>query len=542
MNNIAYWPFPSAPRENQIKALEWLEKQDARYLILESPVGSGKSNIGIAYQQYLNSLHNTTNEEGLSVPARSYILTPQRILQAQYEESFKDNSRVNLASFYGKSNYTCNEKNTTCDVGSVVKPPCTGCPFAAAKRRAAMATNTVLNYKLALLQFAFGAKTFKPRALIVMDECHTLENHLIDFDALKITDWRCKKYNLTFKLQKTIPDALKWMTDYYLPKMRDIVRDMEQECEDIHYKAEDGDKLTHKEIKKLQEFDALSDHVDEVIVMVMKDPALIADQFVLVHGPLEFQFKRLYGAYTFARLIKPNAQKHLFMSSTVLNQKGFCKDLGIPAEESAFLSLDSDFPKENRPVYYIPAMKMNTTWNQPENRKELQGMADGLVKIVESHKDDTGVIHTGNFKIAEWVVRTLKDAKVPHNLYHHNPDSGHDRNDIIEAFTSDIKPRILISPSSTEGLDLKEDLGRFAIFAKVPFGNLGDQWIKRRMELSTEWYQRQALINIIQGGGRVVRSKDDWGNVYILDGSFAYLYKQTFNMIPRWWRDAYTSV
>jgi len=227
------------------------------------------------------------------------------------------------------------------------------------------------------------------------------------------------------------------------------------------------------------------------------------------------------------------------MSSTILNQKGFCKDLGIPPEESAFLSLDSDFPKENRPVYYLPFLKMNTTWNAPENSRELQRMADGIVKVVESHKGDSGVIHTGNFKIAEWVLRILKDAKVPHDLFHHNPDSGNDRNDVIEAFTNDIKPRILISPSSTEGLDLKEDLGRFAIFAKVPFGNLGDQWIKRRMELSTEWYQRQALINIIQGGGRVVRSKDDWGRVYILDGSFAYLYKQTYMQIPQWWRDAY---
>lgn len=528
MTNLSYWPFESPPRNNQIKALEWLEKQDAKYLILESPVGSGKSNIGIAYNEFLGG--------------NSYILTPQRILQAQYEESFKDNEQVNLASFYGKSNYTCQQKNTTCDVGSVIKPPCAGCPFATAKRRAALAKNTVLNYKLALLQFAFGAKTFKARNLIIMDECHTLENHLIDFDALKITDWRCKRYNIPFKVQKTIPDALIWMKEDYLPKMREIVKNMEQECEDIQFRAEDGEKLSNKDIKKLQEFDSLADHVDEVIVMCAKESALVEESFVLVHGPLEFQFKRLYGAYTFARLVKPNAQKFLFMSSTVLNQKGFCKDLGIEPEESAFLSLDSDFPKENRPVYYIPTMKMNTSWSAPENHKERQAMADGIIKIVESHKEDTGIIHTGNFKIAEWLVREFKDYGISHHIYHHNPESGDDRNSVIEAFTTDVKPRILISPSSTEGLDLKEDLGRFAIFAKVPFGNLGDQWIKRRMELSTEWYQRQALINIIQGGGRVVRSKDDWGHVYILDGSFAYLYKSTYMMIPRWWRDAYQTV
>src|SRR5271157_200286 len=104
MTNLSYWPFESPPRANQIKALEWLEKQDARYLILESPVGSGKSNIGIAYQQFLTqqSLNDGSlyRDENLGASGKSYILTPQRILQAQYEESFKDIEKVNLASFY----------------------------------------------------------------------------------------------------------------------------------------------------------------------------------------------------------------------------------------------------------------------------------------------------------------------------------------------------------------------------------------------------------------------------------------------------------
>lgn len=541
MTNLSYWPFESPPRANQIKALEWLEKQTAKYLILESPVGSGKSNIGVAYGAYLNSLPRDPLSEDPAAP-KSYILTPQRILQAQYEESFQGNPNVNLASLYGKSNYECQQKNTTCDVGGVVKPPCGYCPHREARAIAARATNTVLNYKLALLQFAYGRKSFSKRQLIVMDECHTLENHLIDFDALKITDWRCKKYNVRFKLCKTIPEALEWMRAEYLPKMDEVKRKMEQECEDIQFRAEDGDKLTKAETKKLQEFEALVDHIDEVCVMLAYEQIEVEKNFVLVHEPLTFQFKRLYGAYTFHRLVKPMANKFLFMSSTILNQRGFCSDLGIPLEESAFLSLDSDFPVENRPVYYMPTMKMNAGWNAPELSNDRRIMADRVIDIVKGYEADTGVIHTGNFKIAEWLVRELKDAKCTHHIYHHNPDSGNDRNDVIEAFTSDPKPSILISPSSTEGLDLKEDLGRFAIFAKVPFGNLGDQWIKRRMELSSEWYQRQALITIIQGGGRVVRSNKDWGHVYILDGSFGYLYKMTYDRIPHWWREAYKIV
>lgn len=543
MSNItSYWPFETDPRPNQVKALKWLEHQQAKYLILESPVGSGKSNIGLAYSHYLTSTGEAEDDEGEIRPkgGSSYILTPQRILQAQYENSFIDVPGISISSFYGKGNYECREHNTTCDIGSMVGFKCSSCPFVVAKMKAKNARNTVLNYKLALLLFEFNS-TFKRRELIVFDEAHTMENHLIEFDALKVTEWRCKQYRIPFKLQKNIPNALDWIREVYLPHLHPIVRSLELECEDIKDRATDGRKLTGPELKKLREYDSLSEHVDEVAVMLARDPAYIDENFVLVHEPISFQFKRLYGSYTFNRLVKPVANKFLFMSSTILNKDGFCKDLGIPPEDTAFLSLDSDFAPENRPVYYIPTTKMNAKWKLPENGTGRNAMLKALKSALDIHKDDTGIVHTGNYEIAKWLVENL-DGRIPHRIYHHNPESGDDRSSIIEAFTTDVKPRILISPSSTEGLDLKEELGRFAIFVKVPFGNLGDQWIKRRMELSTEWYQRQALINIIQGGGRVVRSKDDWGKVYILDGSFGYLYKMTNHQIPKWWREAYQTL
>ena len=62
------------------------------------------------------------------------------------------------------------------------------------------------------------------------------------------------------------------------------------------------------------------------------------------------------------------------------------------------------------------------------------------------------------------------------------------------------------------------------------------------MDMSTEWYQRRALIDVIQGGGRIVRSAEDWGNVYMIDQSFAYLYKQTYGMVPQWWKEGYCTL
>ena len=94
----------------------------------------------------------------------------------------------------------------------------------------------------------------------------------------------------------------------------------------------------------------------------------------------------------------------------------------------------------------------------------------------------------------------------------------------------------------TEGLDLKHDKGRFCIIAKVPFGYLGDPWIKRRLEMSSEWYAAQAAKDIIQACGRVVRSEKDYGTTYILDGSWAYFYHKNSYLFPQWWKDAYLTM
>jgi len=222
-----------------------------------------------------------------------------------------------------------------------------------------------------------------------------------------------------------------------------------------------------------------------------------------------------------------------------MNAEGFCSDLGIDPDDAAFLSLGSEFDPENRPVYYMPQMKMNYKWQDTDNKAARKEMLSVIHQLCEIHQGESGIIHTGNFKIAEWLVNNLK---IEQQIFHHNPDSGDDRNSVINAFTNSPKPGVLISPSSTEGLDLKDDQGRFAIFAKVPYGFLGDQWIKKRMEMSNEWYQRQAIIDVIQGGGRVVRGNDDKGTVYILDQSFGYLYQQTYSQVPQWWKDGYCKV
>ncbi|KKM88121.1 hypothetical protein LCGC14_1261980 [marine sediment metagenome] len=522
MSILDHWSHPtSPPRPIQKLGLEWAEQQKAKYLIMEAPVGCGKSHIGMTLSRYLTpALGN------------SFILTPQRILQEQYENSFPLRA---LRTLYGKSNYVCNPKNTTCDVGSLVKPACKNCPQANARRAAIASSNVVFNYKIALLHFAF-LSTFGPRSLMILDECHNTEEMLCEFDAIPISDWRCKRYGIRWKKCSTIPEAQKWVQDTYIPRLDDVLADMKEECEERIEEYKDR-SVPPQLAKRIREFKSLSEHFDSVCEFNGMDT--LEQYFVLVHDVHSFKFKRLKAAWSFKSILEPKADRFLFMSSTILNYKGYCMDLGIDPDEAAFISLQSEFEPKNRPVYFSPQAKMNAKWNTDENAQGRKRLLDTVVKLLGVHNVHSGIIHTGNFAIAVWLTKELPKLQKTHQIMHHNPDSGDDRNEVINAFTDAKKPTVLISPSITEGLDLYEDRSRFAIFCKTPYPYLGDQWIKARLNLSQEWYSRQALIQIIQGSGRIVRSKDDWGNTYILDISWGFLQSQTNHMIPQWWKNAY---
>jgi len=518
-----FWPFPDKQiRVSQSKAFDWLEQNlDKKYLLCEVPVGAGKSNIGVTFSRYLSGKDGS-----------SYILTPQRILQEQYERSF---DRSYLASLYGQSNYQCERGNKmTCDIGNVLKPRCFSCPHKIARQIAVGSPNTVLNYTLALLSFTY-TNTFARRKLMVLDECHTLESHLTEFSAVEISARRCERYKIPFVRSQNIKDALEWIEVRYEPVLERAFKALETTVLEIQ---DSGHSPTPTEIAIIREFNGLAEHLETLQTISMSNIAYVQAKYVLVHDANMIKFKPLTGADNFVSILNPMAEKFLFMSSTILNYKAYCKDLGIDQNQTAFLSLGSEFPAENRPVYFLPTTKMNAAWNNPENEAGRTKLSKTLREIIELHKEDSGIIHTGNFAIAKWLTEELKDITT-HEIFHHNPGSKDNRNVVIKGFQQSKKPSILISPSITEGLDLVEDLARFAIFAKVPFGNLGDQWIKARLDLSNEWYQRHAVINIIQGGGRVVRSKDDWGEVYILDSSWSYLLSQTVRSIPDWWLEAY---
>lgn len=529
-----YWPMQGkSPRPSQVTALDWIESLPShiRYIILQIPVGGGKSPIALNVSAWM------ANSLGSGV-----ILTPQKILQKQYEESFDPKY---IGSMYGKSNYQCKTKRTNCDIGSSVKPACEFCPHRAAYQKAKTSPNLVLNYKLALLYAMFGVEAIKKRKVVVFDECHTLENHLTEFLAASVSERGCKKLRVPWKQCKDTPEALYFIEERYMPALTDRILELSALVKDIDNRnfGMTEVRVSEKDAEVIKEYKEMKEHF-ELLESILRTPqAQLDKQYVFVPEPKSFKFKEVYGARVFSELVEPLADRFVFMSSTILDKDGFCSDLGLDPAQAAFIELESEFDVDNRPVHFMPITKMTMGWDGPDKAAERKEMIDTIKMLCSSpdyHKTHSGVIHTASFAVADWLVKELR-GRIPQRILHHGEGAGRSRDEVINEFTTanDGVRRLLISPSVTEGLDLKEDLGRFNIIVKTPYPYLGDAWVKRRMELSAAWYTRQAMIAVIQACGRVVRSPTDWGVTYILDSSFEALLRRVWSIVPKWWKAGY---
>lgn len=511
------------PRDSQLIALDWIERTMAdnpniKYFFLEVPVGGGKSMIGLTLSNFLNKAN--TN--------KTVILTPQKILQKQYESEF---NITPLVSLYGRQNYKCS-KGTNCDIGASFGRKCKECPYEAQRTRAMAAYQSVMNYDL-YLSLREYSEEYSPtkHCLVVCDEAHRLESFLTEFNSFEMSAEKAHYYNIS---SDKIPQDVNAIKTYLRKRVFIPIVDKIEEIENEHpWVKNPVNELSQSEGKILTQYKLSIE--DRYRIQSILDVPNEEFDFIYTITATEtgYKIKNTFGAQNFSKLIEPHTKHMLLMSSTIIDYESVCIELGIDPNQAAYLTLPSEFNKSKRPNVYIPTANMNAKWKS--NIVGQKAMIDQIIDLLDIHSDQNGIIHTCNYEIAKWLVDELRFNNT-HEIYHHNEGN---RDQVIQRFMTDShKTKLLISPSITEGLDLKGDLGRFAIFAKIPYPYLGDQWIKKRAEIDQQWYLRQTVTNIIQGSGRIVRDKEDEGVTYILDTCWEHLYDSAKHLFPKWWKDA----
>ena len=155
----------------------------------------------------------------------------------------------------------------------------------------------------------------------------------------------------------------------------------------------------------------------------------------------------------------------------------------------------------------------------------LPKIKDAVKAIMSEHKSEKGIIHCHTYKIANYLKKSIRSKR----LIVHNSEN---REEMLKKHMTSKEPTVLLSPSMTEGVDLKGDLSRFQIICKVPYPYLGDPIIRKRMAKNEKWYPMQTAMSIVQSCGRSVRSVDDSAVTYILDSDWRRFYSMNKDVFP----------
>lgn len=510
-----YFPF-STPRKGQFELIEKIINcflSGKKHVILNAPTGWGKSVIAYTILNYF--------KEG-------YILTSQKCLQEQY---LRD---LNIPYIMGRKNYNCLKNSSlNCEMGVCkrnIKFFCNNCPYLVARDNALSSKISDLNYcyYLTIATRANLNNEFLLRKMLVCDECHNIESALLDLCSLKINTNLLNYLSIKTdfpKIEQNDLEKLNWLINEIYVKATSQKSYLKAEVE------------IFKDFKITKKFKSLSTkllYVEKLITTITEINKQLKENSKIIinmENPESIEFKLLYADNLFNRYISSNAEYVLHMSATVLNKEEYCKSLGIDVNNAEYIQVDAIFPVKNRLIYYNPVGSLS----YKNKIQTMPKLINRVNEILEKYNNVKGIIHTINYNIAETIINNLISKKQGYRLL---MPRGENRLDVLNAFYTSTIPYVLISPSLTEGLDLKDDLSRFCIICKVPYANISDVWTKTRMSLSNNWYLTNAAQTLVQMTGRSIRSETDFCDTYILDEDFINFASRAITILPDWWKES----
>ena len=507
------FPFDT-PRVYQRELIEQIldaYQKGKHHVILNAPTGIGKSAISFAVANFFGS---------------AYVLTSQKILQQQY---FRE---LNIEYVVGKSNYTCLKNGKlNCEMGECKGKLLCGndCPYVKARQTAINTPISNFNYSLFLM---INRASFKlpQRNLIICDECHNLENYLINTSTLNINKkvleyLGIEKFIEIPKAKTTKEEKFSWM----FGELKKILFNEWTKIEDNLDRVQKWDflkKAANWAAKRTMVGNYL-DAINKIEQMYYLKEKIVVSQ----EKDDQIEFKILFGNKLFETMVTPYGKYFLHMSATVLSKENFCATIGLIPDDVEYIQCDSTFPVENRMIYYDPVGSMI----MKEKAKTLPKLVQEIKKILNKYPNEKGIIHTVNYQTANYILETLWGSEEGARLL---KPQGRNREALIKTFNMSQNPYVLISPSLTEGIDLKDDLSRFCIICKVPYPSIADEWTKQRIKLDQNWYNVKTAETLIQMTGRSIRSQTDHAETYILDSNFMDFAARNPELFPQWWQES----
>lgn len=557
--------FGYTPRPNQMETCNSIITSflddGIKYLILNAPTGTGKSIIGAVVAEVVHSIKSPNQ-----VANASFLVTPTIALQNQYVETFKsDNSAHDhrVVMIMGASNYSCSALSTqeepqTADgcairvfqksgMEQILTEDCSHCAFQLSRQKRDKARHLILNTSYYFTD-RLAAEILAPRTVCVFDEAHLLNDLYTDHCAINFTEkgLLATAEEVTamltlgnseiFKHLKFIGKQLanEKITDNNYIEMitllasvyTTIAENAEQEAERNIRNRERYLKINKMTKKYFGRAGKILDLLEHEYPHVFEYKKKDVKSFQSDH---EVTIKPIFIGKMFEKLV--NAEHNLLMSATISEQYAKRTLQLDPSDKVCHIRLPPQFPIENKKVVFFKPMSLNyNSMKDPESVKKLCVNAFQIVKH-HSDKGERGIILAPSFAIVESIAGTLRGALDPKEVKVFEHVRGEKLIDWIEAFKAyDKGPAVFLTPSGFEGLDLPQDLSRYQILVKTPWGALGDKRIKLIADVYPDIYAHNALAKLTQGAGRSVRSIDDYATTYILDQAAQRLWCAKTNM------------
>ncbi len=536
------------PRPMQGEALsvvKWaIDNDHFDNIVVQAPTGIGKSAIAMTVQ----GMHSN-----------GYLLTPSLGLTDQYRTDYGSK----LSEVRGRSNFECWARQGTADGAPCYKgkkrckhtEEADPCPYYAQKFIARSHRLTLSNPSY-LFRVAQGDDQFEKRSLLMVDEAHKLESFFMDLLEVRITmdDWI-----LAFGGNLNMPHH--YHPQDWLPDIEAMDRSCSKGLDGID--PDDPTMEDHREsLTRLQQ-------KTKDLLRLLKIPTNVVSEI----KPDLAIFKPVRVGHWVPRYLDRLGEQRLFLSATILDIESFLSSLGIENQRTLYVNItESPFPQENTKIHYAPCGPMS--WGKRKHTIPKQVKA--IARMMEFYSEERGVILPHSHAIREEIVQGLIAAGYGDRLLTHGSNAT-ERGEVLRTFMTDFsKPYVLISTYVNEGFDFHGRLAEWLVLVKVPYLYTPDPQIAQRMESDehlwrsehegTEkcpyeppsgysgdlcgswtcakpcqsWYNTQTALRMVQMAGRIVRTPEDVGAIYILDRGWDRFLRMNGHLLPSWFKRALT--
>ena len=554
--------YEISPRDQQKNVIDKLfeEWDNYDFFALSLPTGVGKTFIATSIG---DSVQN------------AYILTSTLQLQDQYIHSWPE-----LINLKGRGNYNCNlNDNFTvdaapCSVNPELMRSCMSqgvCAYYNQKKAAlasrAMITNPV--YMLYSTHCGFakeGEEQWVKRSVLIIDEAHNLENHLVSFAESDIDP---QKYHEEFGVE-TLGFNFTGRTEEDYFKVVDIYEILQRKAQELAAKLESefgnatrlgvnprewAKGFTSKVAERVKKLNGKIYQLDKAIQPMKiffnthSTPEELLQRWIVtkVSDKNVLKLAPIYGDFLFHEYFGRLADKFVFLSATLGSKHDLCKEIGIEPDNCLYVETDSPFNPELSPVIAMPSIKLSKD-HYERNVKLVGGIIDEIMKI---HEGQRGLIHSVTYDLQKHIfmgvnkscqkrllcrdMDVLGSAVAGLNKY----PKKYKNDELLDLHKHKGKQigSVLLSPSMMEGVDLPDDLSEFQVIIKLPWANLGDVRVNIKSKLDEYWYKQKMWLSVLQACGRSTRHETDQSVTYILDENFKFFYQEWRSELPNWFKD-----